>query len=110
MAPTMTLPEHGEWRRIVDDLRGRLLVASTMRDQRQDVSDGEPGWVRFERDVMVERVNVLRAERGAGPVAEAAIRWQEDGACGHVDYVAKYAMGCADLVVGRADPETDVSA
>lgn len=103
---TMAMAQHTEWRALVDDLRGRLNVASTMRGQRQDFTDGELGWVRFERVVMMERVNQLRAAAGLGPVTETAVLCVESGAAGHIDYVAKFAMGCADLVVGRADPNT----
>jgi hypothetical protein len=106
MAAHMTMPEHMKWRALVDDLRGWLNVMSTMRDQRPDFTDGELGWVRFERAGMLERVNVHRAAAGLPPVAESAVLCVERGACGHIDYVAKYAMGCADLVVGRADPVT----
>lgn len=100
----------GWWTDLIEDLKEDLMVATTMRDQRQETVSGpdgdEPGWVRFERELMVELMNRHLAEAGLPPTDEAAALVVERGAMGHIDYVAKYALGCAEIVVGQRSAET----
>ncbi|WP_157210216.1 hypothetical protein [Nocardioides aequoreus] len=48
-----------------------------------------------ERAVMLEAVNDLRAAVGLPPTTMRVIYDAEVAACGHVDYVATFAIGCA---------------
>lgn len=82
-----------------------LTEAAQKRDPRAaivEAPDGighEPTWVADERDVMLREVNRLRAEQGRGPALTGDVIRVERGACGHVDYVGKYALGCYLLVI-----------
>jgi hypothetical protein len=85
-----------------------LRDASRQRGKRGDfVPDGPgvtvPGWVLFERDVMRAAVDVERAARGLSPVEPDRVTRAERLACGHVDYVEKYALYCAEMALGE-DP------
>lgn len=48
---------------------------------------------------MGARVNAVRADRGKPAVDLARIREAENRALGHSDYVAKFAIGCAELII-----------
>lgn len=83
------------------DLRDALIRAQDERPHLQGiVRDGELEWIAYERAVMTDRVNMLRSRRGLGPVSSDVVRRAEDRAVGHVDYTQKFAIGCADLVIG----------
>lgn len=88
-----------EWRSAFDDLLATLRGEQKFRNERGEWIDGELQWMRLEREAMVDRVNVLRARRGATPVALDAVCAKEQLASGHIDYTTKFALGCADLVV-----------
>ncbi len=95
-------------RELVFLLKDILVAAQAERAQRQDLvrlEDGMPelGWVLYERQVMHDAVNALRAERGLGPVDAKAILGAENSACGHADYTLQYALRCADLVVASRE-------
>lgn len=91
------------WRETAAELRDALVRAQTHRDDRRQLvplADGstELGWVLYERAQMLEAVNALRKRDGRPPVTEAEILAAETTAYGHIDYTAKFAMNCADLV------------
>ena len=96
----MTGAEHGSYVDIIDRFRRTFAVAAKQRPQRRgfNPATGVPDWVGFELAQMLALVNAMRAERGDEPVPEDAVRRVEQGACGHVDYASKYAIGCAELV------------
>lgn len=80
-----------------------LTTAAAERDRRPDLIQGpdgraEPAWVAYERAEMRAAVDRLRADAGKAPVQTASFERAESGACGHIDYVTKFALGCADLV------------
>lgn len=87
------------FRRDLHELKGALLDAAAERDQRDhfDIATGELGWVLHERNVMLDATNRLRASRGLLPVDEGSILPIETRATGHIDYVQKFAIGCAEL-------------
>lgn len=87
------------FRRDLHELRGALLNAAAVRDLRDhfDTASGELGWVLHERHVMLDTTNRLRASRGILPVDEDAVLRIETSASGHIDYVLKFAIGCAEL-------------
>ncbi len=83
-----------------------LRDASRQRGKRGDfVPDGPgatvPGWVLFERDAMRAAVDAERAARGLPPVEPDRIIRVERLACGHVDYMEKYALYCAEMALGE---------
>jgi hypothetical protein len=91
-----------DWREAYDDLHETLMAAQAERGQRREWrADGEIGCARYEREVMADRVNLLRARRGLGPVSIEEIGRKERLAIGHVDYTSKFAIGCADLATDR---------
>jgi hypothetical protein len=94
------MSERDAWRADAQELKQTLSHATTERDKRPDFApvSGELGWVIYERNIMHDAVNRMRARYGKPPVARDEIAWVETRACGHIDYVAKYAYGAADLV------------
>lgn len=95
------------WESAFQELRLALTRAQEERWKRDRwTQDGELEWVAYERNVMTEKTNMLRSRLGLAPVSIDAIRRVEDLACGHIDYTAKYAIGCADLVT-TTDPLED---
>ncbi len=65
----------------------------------------EPGWVAFERQAMLDAVNLERRVRGLPHVTVAQVIRVENQACGHVDYGSKFALYCAELAMGDDKPE-----
>lgn len=96
---------HQDRRAVHERLVTELTEAAKQRNRRQDLINGpagyEPGWVRYERRRMLAVVNDERAKRGLQPVPWTAVADAESLATGHVDYVTKYALYCAELVVDR---------
>lgn len=84
-------------RPLYDRMHATLIAAQAERPNRQAMLGDEPEWVRYERDVMWQAVNAARSERGEPAVLLADILRIENSACGHSDYTAKYALGCAEL-------------
>jgi hypothetical protein len=82
----------------VQHLKATLTEATTHRHERDDWIAGECAWVTYERQRMHDETNLLRARRGLGPIDEKRIRRAERLAEGHIDYVQKFALGCADAV------------
>lgn len=85
-----------------------LATAQTHRRERDDFVDSdvdpyghEVGWVVYEREQMHAAVNAELAKRGLGPAPLDEILYIERQAQGHVDYVKKWAIGCADLVLTK---------
>lgn len=87
------------FRQDLHELKVVLLNAAAARNQRDhfDTATGELGWVIHERHVMLDATNRLRASRGLLPIDEDAILRIETSASGHIDYVLKFAIGCAKL-------------
>lgn len=94
------------YRMLVAELREVLLEAATPaeRRKREEMVDDELGWVLYERQVMTDAVNRMRARLGKAPVHIDTVKRVDQSATGHSDYVLKYALGCTDLVM--ADDET----
>lgn len=89
------------WRDDVTALEEALSAATEDRPTRADFVDGELGWVRHEREVLLGITNQIRAREGLPPVTADDIARVEVTALGHVDYVKKLAIACADLAHGR---------
>jgi hypothetical protein len=91
------------WRAAFEDLQETLATAQQDRHRRQEwveEPDGrEIGWVVYERQVMTDRVNLLRSREGLPPIPMADVAAKEHMAQGHIDYTRKWALYCADLVV-----------
>lgn len=62
--------------------------------------DHEFAWVLYERAQMLHDVNKARVGIGRDPVSVDAVRAVERQAEGHSDYTRKFALGCADLILG----------
>jgi hypothetical protein len=60
-----------------------------------------PAWVLFERQTMHDTVNAERQARGLQPIPISAVVRVERCASGHVDYQRKFALYCAELVLGE---------
>lgn len=91
------------WQDDLDVLRAALTTAQQVRDERMSfvaLSDGtsELSWVLYEREQMLTAVNELRSAAGKPAASMEEVLAAETLARGHVDYTAKFAMGCADLV------------
>jgi hypothetical protein len=84
-------------RPMYDRMHAVLTAAQTERPQRQDLLGDEPGWVRYERDVMWREVNAARAEAGLPAALLGDLIRAEQQAVGHSDYTSKYALYCAEL-------------
>lgn len=76
-----------------------LQDAATERAKRQDLTNGEPGWVSFEREAMLDEVNAYRSAAGLTPADVETVARIERSAAGHVDYADKYALRCAFLAL-----------
>lgn len=88
-------------RLIIADLKAVLNAATEGRRERDEWVNGQPGWVLYERQQMHAAVNDWRAVLGLGPVAVEPIERADQHACGHSDYVATFAIGCADIALGK---------
>ncbi|MEV7770512.1 hypothetical protein [Kitasatospora sp. NPDC086791] len=75
-----------------------LTAAQQERAAREYVTDGELGWVIYERKTMHQAVNAARAERGLTLVPIGAVERVESMASGHYDYSSKFALYCAELI------------
>jgi hypothetical protein len=88
-----------------DRFRAVLAKAMEQRDKRPDFVDTMDGpeleWVLYERVVMLDEVNRMRAERGYPKVDSYLVLRAERMACGHVDYHSKFALYCAEIVLGE---------
>jgi phosphopantetheine adenylyltransferase len=82
-----------------DQFLNILTAAQGERPAREYVTDGELGWVIYERETMHRAVNEARAERGLAPVPLAAVERVESLASGHSDYSSKFALYCAELAL-----------
>ena len=102
----MTARTFDRTRTIAGRLREVLATAQEQRAQRPDLVDGPHGpecaWAVYEREVMLDAVNRLRAgiDPSLPPVAMAEVERADQSAAGHVDYSRKFAWGCAELVLG----------
>ena len=59
--------------------------------------DKDPDWIENERKLMLEIVNEHREHHGRKPLTSADVERVEQTAVGHVDYVHKFALYCAEL-------------
>lgn len=57
-----------------------------------------PQWIDLELLAVWTATNEERARLGKGPVSLEAVRRVDRGACGHIDYSIKLALGCEELV------------
>lgn len=87
-----------DWQSTAREVRELLEEATRHRSERSEFVDGELAWVAHERGVMHDAANRLRARMGKAPVSAEDVYTAEMLAAGHVDYVAKYAYGIADLI------------
>lgn len=76
-----------------------LTQAQAERHLREELVDGELGWIRYERETMHAAVNQARSDRGLPPVPIEAVDRVEQQATGHSDYTKKFALYCAELVL-----------
>ena len=85
-----------------DRFRKVLIDATKCRDQKRAIMETTWGpeveWVGYERAQMQAAVNFARAERGRAPVGIDAIRRVDQWATGHVDWLDKFSLYCAELV------------
>lgn len=90
---------------IRDRLMAVLSAAQRRRDQRPDILDTPHGpeceWARYEREAMLDAVNVERGKLGKPPALITEVESVDRVAAGHVDYSAKFALYCTELVVDK---------
>lgn len=60
-------------------------------------------WIELERETMWRAVNEERRKRGEPSIPISAVEDAENDAAGHVDYLPKWALYCAELVVGERE-------
>jgi hypothetical protein len=80
---------------VFEDLRALVAL---MRDELLRGLRGS-AWIKDERTTMLSIVNGERRKRGAAPMEISQIESVEGRAMAHVDYVEKYALYCAQLVL-----------
>lgn len=91
-------------RALIDWFVSELSKAQQERPVRQNTTDtGELEWIVFERDKLLELINLRRARISAPPVDMAAVERIENSAVGHSDYTLKLAIRAAELVLERPD-------
>lgn len=94
-------------RDLAGDFREILAAAQEKRGDRPDLvtADGrlECAWAAYERSVMHEAVNRVRADTGLTPLPIEAVTRVENLAVGHSDYSRKFAFYCAELAQGYGD-------
>lgn len=100
------LQRHDDWRAQVDHFRNVLLGAIAERSARDEWAEGpqarELAWVTYEREVMHKAVNAERQIHGLPPATLEDVQRAERQAYGHSDYVATFAIGCAELATAPA--------
>ncbi len=78
-----------------------LKEAQKLRPQKQKwigvKGYDELEWVIYERDVMLKAVNTARYYRGFPPITD--VNMAEQSAFGHIDYMHKFALNCAELAL-----------
>lgn len=86
-----------------DLLRAVLDRATRGRHLRPGVARGrhelEPEWAAYERQVMHDEVNRIRAGQEWAPVPLEAVEAADRSAAGHVDWADKLALRCAELAL-----------
>jgi hypothetical protein len=75
------------------------LVAETERRGKRPVEE----WILSERECVMREVNHQRRLLAFDPVGIATVERAERTACGHSDYVSKYAHAAADLVFRKEE-------
>lgn len=95
-------------RRLQTQLVSVLVTAAGQRSKRQTFVPDSCGvatteWVVFERQIMLDAVNAERTRRGLPLVDALRIARVERSACGHIDYVEKYARYCTEIALGDGD-------
>lgn len=87
-------------RALIDWFVRELSNAQQERPKRQGVTDtGELEWIVFERDKLLELINLRRARLSAPAVGMEVVMRIENSAVGHVDYTQKLAIRAAELVL-----------
>jgi hypothetical protein len=77
-----------------------MLLAELDKQQRHRSDYPNCTWIDAEINFMHQAVNRRRSARGLPDVDRAAIVRVEQWACGHNDYSSKFALYCAELVLG----------
>lgn len=93
------LARHAHVEIVMIEIRDSLL-AELGEQQRRRKDYPNCTWIDAEIDFMHYAVNRRRSERGLPDVDRAAIVRVERWACGHSDYSSKFALNCAELVLG----------
>jgi hypothetical protein len=84
---------------LVERLREVLRNAQKERPNRPAYVNREFEWVGYEREVMFNAVNAERAKLGRTTICPSLVCIAENAAVGHTDYVEKFALYCAELVL-----------
>lgn len=89
-------------RALIDWFYRELCKAQLERSARPGMTDaGEPEWVVFEREKLLELINLRRAKLGKLAVSMDSVEQVENFAVGHFDYTKKLALGAADLALNE---------
>lgn len=95
---------HNRFLDLIKEFQAALVDEAEHRSEHREwLPSGEPAWAAHEREFMRDLVNVVRAERGLGPVDLDRIAAVESSAAGHSDYPGKFAMYCAEIAL-EEDP------
>jgi hypothetical protein len=78
---------------VYEAIRAKLVLETERRGERL-VEE----WILSERECVLREVNHQRRLLAYDPVGIAVVERAERTACGHSDYVSKYAHAAADLV------------
>lgn len=103
----MITTDPGAWRRAFRSLDQTLNRAVSQRSKRNEIvrigQFPHMAWELYERDVMLNAVNNIRAKHHLPLVTSEDIALLDDTASGHVDWQDKFTAACASLAVGQ-DP------
>lgn len=76
----------------------QAILSALVEAQKQRAA--RRGWHAHEMEVVLQKVNDLRARSGLAEVHLDALQRVESMACGHVDYTTKFALYASELAEG----------
>jgi hypothetical protein len=84
------------YKTIYEEIRAKLVAETECRPGR-----ALEEWILAERKCVMREVNRQRRLLGYEPVGIATVERAERTACGHSDYISKYAHAAADLALRK---------
>ncbi|MCO1575571.1 hypothetical protein M8C13_07340 [Crossiella sp. SN42] len=90
-------------RRLQNRFQDHLTQLARQRQARAELVQTPYGlecaWAGFERSKMLDLINDERRRLGKNMINQDDVDREERQACGHVDYLFKFSLYCAELVL-----------